>query len=65
MKQFFCVLVTLAASAALLFLVSAPVGGEHGGESTTAAHGETVAGGTHGTEAEGAAHGEAGASSSH
>ncbi|MCR5447978.1 MAG: hypothetical protein K6F23_01160 [Solobacterium sp.] len=40
MKQFLCILATLAASAGLLFLVSAPINSEHGGESS---HEETHA----------------------
>lgn len=49
MKQFFCVLVTVLASAALLFLVSAPVNSIHeaeGSETTSAheTHAETDAG---------------------
>ncbi len=44
MKQFFCVLVALAASAALLFLVSAPINGEdsHGTETHSTEETHTV-----------------------
>ena len=52
MKQFICILITLAVSAGLLFLVSAPINnvheseGEHGeethAEETLDAHGEAA-----------------------
>jgi hypothetical protein len=52
LKQFFCVIVALAASAALLFLVSAPVNESHGEESAeTETQSAALAGETaHGTE---------------
>ena len=40
MKQFLCILATLAASAGLLFLVSAPINSHHEGEGS---HEETHA----------------------
>ena len=45
MKQFFCIIVTLAASAALLWLVSAPVDNLHGAESGSDTHSEETVGG--------------------
>ena len=45
MKQFFCIIVTLAASAALLWLVSAPVDNLHGAESGSDTHSEETIGG--------------------
>ena len=52
MKQFICILITLAVSVGLLFLVSAPINNEHESEGE---HGE----GTH-AEVSLDAHGEAG-----
>lgn len=42
MKQFFCIVVALAASAALLFLVSAPVNNLHSAEETHGAESSSV-----------------------
>lgn len=43
MKQFFCIVIALAASAALLFLVSAPVNNLHSAEETHGAETDSAA----------------------